>query len=63
MPKKARSANVKIEEAVAATRARPSRVEEVIDEEETAQSQTRSAKNNLPTSTTTQHSDSHEHPF
>ena len=45
-------ANVEIEDdkkAVAATRAQPSRVEEVIDEEETVQLQTRSAKNDLPT--------------
>ena len=63
---KARNADVEIEddkEAVAATRVRPSRVEEVIDEEESTQSQTRSAKNNLPTSTTTQPSDTLEHPF
>ena len=63
---KARNANVEIEddkEAVAATRAQPSRVKEVIDEEEIAQSQTRSAQNDPPPSTTTQHSDSPKHPF
>ena len=63
---KARNANVEIEddkEAVAETRAQPSRVEEVIDKEETAQLQTRSAKNDLPTSTTTQPSNTPEHPF
>ena len=53
---KARNTNVKIEdnkEAVAATRAQPSRVKEVIDKEETVHLQTRSAKNDLHTSMTT----------
>ena len=48
---KARNANVEIEndeEAAAATRARPPRVEEVIDREETAQSQARLAQNDPP---------------
>ena len=57
---KARNANVEIKddkEAVTATRAWPSRVEE------TAQLQTRSAKNDLPTSTTTQPSDTPKYPF
>ena len=63
---KARNANVEIEddkEAVAAARAKPSRVEEVIDEEEIMQLQTRSSKNDLPTSTTTQPSNTPKHPF
>ena len=40
-------------ETVAAARAQPSRVEEVIDKEKIVQSQTRSSKNDLPTSMTT----------
>ena len=64
--KKARNINVEIEddkEAVTAARAWPSRVEEVIDKEKIVQSQTRSFKNDLPTSMTTQPSKTPKHPF
>ena len=62
---KARNANVEIEddkEAVTAARAQPLRVE-VIDKEEIVQLQTRSSKNDLPTSMTTQPSNNPKHPF
>ena len=51
------------EEAVSATTARPSRVEEVIDKEITAQLQARLIQNDPPTSMTTQHSNTPKHPF